>query len=140
MAEKRKKQSRSQLSQIPAEVLYAELEKRKKRVRNLVARYERLREKLEILRELIRAEGGRVGEENVAVPGISRRRPYNETPLKDMMLQLLKGKALTVEQLTQDLVGAGYRSSSPRFRAIVNQTLIKDPAFKRIRRGVYTAK
>lgn len=35
---------------------------------------------------------------------------------------------------------AGYRSSSPNFRSMAQQRLLKDPRFKRVSRGVYALK
>jgi len=52
------------------------------------------------------------------------------------------GKPLPVSEILQRVQSSGYRSSSPNFRAIVNQTLIKER--KRFQptgtRGVYQLK
>lgn len=69
-----------------------------------------------------------------------RRRPQNDSNLADALVQVLTGKTLSVTDVAEAVQKAGYQTSSPNFRTIVNQTLIKDKRIKRVERGQYTAK
>ncbi|MEO1129536.1 MAG: hypothetical protein AAFX05_07495, partial [Planctomycetota bacterium] len=68
------------------------------------------------------------------------RRPRNEASLADSLTKLLRNKAMSVTDAAQAVQDAGYKTTSPNFRTIVNQTLLKDKRFKRVARGQYTAK
>ncbi len=70
-----------------------------------------------------------------------RKRPRNEMNLVDALAQTLKGKTMSVTDLSEAVQQEGYRTTSPNFRTIVNQTLINNPdRFTRVARGQYTAK
>lgn len=69
-----------------------------------------------------------------------RKRPRNEQNLADALADLLSNKTLSVTEASEQVQSAGYRTTSPNFRTIVNQTLLKDPRFKRVGRGRYTSK
>lgn len=50
-------------------------------------------------------------------------------------------KGMSVSDLLEGVQAAGYKSSSPNFRGIINQTLIKErKKFQAVSRGVYTLK
>ncbi len=68
------------------------------------------------------------------------RRPRNEASLADSLGKLLKSKTLSVTEATKAVQEAGYKTTSPNFRTIVNQALITDARFKRTGRGMYTTK
>jgi hypothetical protein len=67
-------------------------------------------------------------------------RPRNEVSLLDALTTALKGKELSVGDAIAAVEKAGYISTSPSFRVIVNQRLSDPKHFKRVGRGVYTAK
>ena len=69
-----------------------------------------------------------------------RKRPRNEQNLADALADLLAKQTLSVTEASEQVQTAGYRTTSPNFRTIVNQTLLKDPRFKRVGRGRYTSK
>ncbi|MCC7387966.1 MAG: hypothetical protein IT431_04270 [Phycisphaerales bacterium] len=73
-----------------------------------------------------------------AVPG--RKRPRNEKSLEVALSEVLKGKTMGVTEVAEAVQKAGYRTTSPNFRTIVNQTLIRSELIKKIGRGAYTAK
>jgi hypothetical protein len=135
---KTRQPKRVDLSKIPADELYAELQQRKSRAQRLVRRYQRLLEQTNKLRAQIEAEGGSVPGGPALMPGIGRVRPVNRMSLADMMQKVLSGKTLSVDEVTKGVLEAGYRTSSSRLRVMVNLTLIKDPRFKRVSRGIYT--
>jgi hypothetical protein len=69
------------------------------------------------------------------------RRPRNTASLVESLQKLLTNKTMTVTEMADAVQKAGYKTSSPNFRTIVNQTLINNKkAFKRVARGQYTAK
>ena len=68
-----------------------------------------------------------------------RKRPKNSMNLAEAMAKMLKGKTMGVNEAATNVQKAGYKTNSPNFRTIVNQTLIKDPRFKKVARGQYTA-
>jgi len=87
--------------------------------------------------------GGRVaGKTTKKKKRTTRRgRPRNETSLVGALQKLLTNKTMSVTEMAEAVQKAGYQTSSPNFRTIVNQTLINNPSlFKRIARGQYTAK
>jgi septal ring factor EnvC (AmiA/AmiB activator) len=57
-----------------------------------------------------------------------------ESALKD------SGKPLPVSTIVEKVTASGYRSNSANFRALVNQTLIKDKRFTSAGRGIYQLK
>ena len=89
-------------------------------------------EKLKAVDAQIAAMGGMVA---------SGERPRNDATLVNALEALLTGKEMTVTVASEEVQKAGYMTTSPSFRVIVNQTLINHPKrFKRVSRGVYTAK
>jgi hypothetical protein len=60
--------------------------------------------------------------------------------LVEALHDLLKGRTMSVTEIASAVQEAGYRTTSPNFRTIVNQTLINRPElFRRVARGKYTA-
>ncbi len=72
--------------------------------------------------------------------GAGRIRPENAKPLVEVIYSVLKDAKgpIRVPEIADRVQASGYRSSSDRFTAIVNQTLIKDKKFKAASRGHYT--
>ncbi|HEX4123316.1 MAG TPA: hypothetical protein VHY37_01215, partial [Tepidisphaeraceae bacterium] len=71
------------------------------------------------------------GRGAVAVKRGGRKRAKNAKSLADMINDALSkiGKAMSVGDIMEAVQDAGYRTTSPSFRGIVNQTLIKDKRF-----------
>lgn len=59
--------------------------------------------------------------------------------LGNRLEQLLKDapKPMRVLQLLEAVKESGYPSKSPHLRSMVNQTLSRDPRFRKVRRGTY---
>ena len=72
--------------------------------------------------------------------GAGRKRPRNEMPLAHALAKALNGKTMSVTEVAEEVQRKGYRTTSPSFRLIVNQALLKGGAFKRVGRGQYTLK
>ncbi len=72
-----------------------------------------------------------------------RKRARNASSLVATLEGVLsaKGKPMNVGEIVDGVLASGYRSSSPAFRSIVNQTLIKEKKkFTSTARGVYQMK
>ena len=52
---------------------------------------------------------------------------------------MLYQKEMSVTEAADAVRANGYITTSPNFRTIVNQALIRDARFKRVGRGLYTA-
>ena len=70
----------------------------------------------------------------------ARKRPRNEKSLEVALADVLKGKTMGVTEVAEAVQRAGYKTTSPNFRTIVNQTLIRSSLIKKLGRGAYTAK
>ncbi len=142
MAKKKKRTSRrssgtGSLEKMSSAALHAELSRRQRAASSLLRKRDRLREQLADVETQISEMGA------TAVVGIEpgRKRARNAESLVDSMHRVLHGTELTVTELSEAVQAAGYVTTSPNFRTIVNQTLIKYPKlFKRVSRGIYTAK
>ncbi len=87
-----------------------------------------------------RGRGRPVGSKN-APKTASGKRFKNEGNLVESLQSVLKGKQMSVSDAAQAVLDAGYRTTAgDNFRVMVNQALINSGNFKRIERGVYTAK
>jgi hypothetical protein len=69
-----------------------------------------------------------------------RKRPRNAASLEVSLSKVLQGKTMGVTEVANAVQKAGYKTTSPNFRTIVNQTLIRSALIKKIGRGAYTAK
>ncbi len=72
--------------------------------------------------------------------GAGRKRPRNEASLEVSLAKVLQGKTMGVTEVANAVQKAGYKTTSPNFRTIVNQTLIRSELIKKLGRGAYTAK
>jgi len=113
------------------------------RVEELNAEIERLAGQAGVARTRGRGRGRRpaAGGRRRTARGTPRKRPYNEMNLVDALAKTLKGKTMSVTDVSEAVQQNGYRTSSANFRTIVNQTLINNPdRFERVGRGQYTAR
>jgi hypothetical protein len=116
--------------------LRRELVRRERRVGGLIRRRERLMAKVRELESQIMAHGGTSRGGAIVL----RKRPKNDMNLVEALSKVLKDKVMSVTDVSQAVQDAGYKTTSPSFRTIVNQTLINSGRFKRVERGKYTAK
>lgn len=151
------------LSGVATSVLQEEIERRQSVVQELEAKQARLLEEAEEIGQQIAmyAVGGSSARSNgrrSATRGTnsrarrassgpaaasrtgSRKRPRNDMNLVEALAKLLKGRTMSVTDMTAAVQKAGYKTTSPNFRTIVNQTLLKSDRFKKVARGQYTAK
>lgn len=128
----------SSLSSVDTAALAAELRRRQGAVSRLERRRDRLVEQLQEVEAELREAGADITAVGGLAPG--RKRHQNEAKLEDALRELLRGQVMTVTEASQAVQDAGYRTTSPNFRTIVNQTLIRGGKFKRVARGQYTVK
>lgn len=124
------------LTGISVHELRRELDRRQKSLTSLHRRRSKMVESLKALDAQIATLGGMIG----AGPDGVRRRPRNDKNLVEALSEVLKGQTMSVTQVAEEVQKAGYVTTSPSFRTIVNQTLINSGKFKRVGRGLYTAK
>ncbi|MBL8746092.1 MAG: hypothetical protein JNK58_07025 [Phycisphaerae bacterium] len=128
---------RSKLGTLTIAQLQREIRRREhdagRKVQSLQKRRDNLLGKIAELESQIAKLGGRNRS------GV-RTRPQNDANLADSLAAVLKNTIMNVTGVSSAVQKAGYRTTSPNFRTIVNQTLIKDPRFKRVSRGKYTVK
>jgi len=117
--------------------LRRELSRRQRRVGGLERRRDRLMSKVRALESEIADLGGSIG--GGLHLGV-RRRPRNEMNLVEALHRVLTDKVMSVTDVAEAVQKAGYKTTSPSFRTIVNQTLINSGKFKRVDRGQYTSK
>ncbi len=116
--------------------LRREIARRERRVSGLVRKRERLLSRVRELESKIMEHGGSVRAGGLAI----RRRPKNDMNLVEALSKVLSNKVMSVTDVSQAVQEFGYKTTSPSFRTIVNQTLINSGKFKRVERGKYTAK
>jgi hypothetical protein len=140
----KKASDRRRLSEFSVRELRAELDRRAQGV----SRFERIRAQL--LSKLKSVEAEIVDRGGAAVARVMggarggrrgvRRRPRNDMNLVEALRKLLNDRTMSVTEAAAKVQEAGYNTTSPNFRTIVNQTLINSGQFKRVSRGKYTAK
>lgn len=130
------------LDGISLDDLAREMRRRQREVSKLISKRDRLAEQLSAVEAEIRGLGGvgSVGAYGTTANGKPRRRPQNESSLSEALLGVLSNATMSVTEAAEAVQRAGYQTTSSSFRTIVNQTLIKDPRFKKVSRGQYTAK
>jgi hypothetical protein len=128
-----KKASGGGLSGLSVTELQAELSRRQRGASALTRKRDRLLAKLAEVEGQLDQLGG-------SIAGGGRRRPKNEMNLVQALSKALDGKIMGVTEVAEAVQRQGYRTSSPSFRTIVNQTLINSGKFKRTGRGLYTLK
>lgn len=115
-----------------------ELQAMMKRQTNRLTKLRRERSRLiarldQIDREIADIDGGLGG---------GGRRARNSKSLVATLEGILgkSGKPMAVGDIVAAVKASGYRSNSANFRAIVNQTLIKEKQFSQVGRGMYQLK
>ncbi|MCC6659543.1 MAG: hypothetical protein IT437_01525 [Phycisphaerales bacterium] len=150
MAKKRRRRSIRGLSRVSTADLRAELTRRESGL---------AKERDRLLLQLVEIEGqmggrrgpGRPrgrrgpGRPRGRRPGARRRgrppgRSRNPNSLVASLKALLTDKTMGVTEAAAAVQKAGYKTTSPNFRTIVNQALIASGNFRRVSRGQYTAK
>jgi hypothetical protein len=125
------------LAGVSVGALHAELRRRERVVGKLERKRDKILSKLAAVEKQIAREGGALG----ARRGGGRRGGRRGGPsLVEALRVLLTGKTMSVTEAAEEVQKAGYQTTSPNFRTMVNQSLLKKDIFKRTGRGMYTAK
>lgn len=153
----------SALSAISTSDLQRELERRQDQLQDLVRRRDELSAELSAIENEIAQlqPGASNGVAPAAAPARGRRgrprkkaataaarpsggrgrRPRNATSLVEALREVLTGNTYSVTEAAEAVQKAGYQTTSPNFRTIVNQALLANPkVFKKVARGQYTAR
>lgn len=123
-----------ELSGMSVMALQAELARRERQL----ASYQRRRSKLLDELEVIEREMSQLGSLGAGGRRGGGPRARNSETLVDAIASTLGNSTMGVNELVDAVQRNGYRTTSPNFRTIVNQTLIKHTdRFKRVSRGQY---
>ena len=132
------------LTNMTTDELEKELKRRERECARKMKALEKKREKLLAQLDEVDAQiaeyAAELGVNARSANGRRGRRPRNEASLADSLTKLLRYKSMSVTDAAEAVQEAGYKTTSPNFRTIVNQTLITDERFKRTSRGIYTVK
>lgn len=128
--------AKSNLSKHSVSDLHRELRRRSRAAVGLQRKRNTLMRKIEALDAQLREIGASTG----GGMGGGRKRPRNESNLTETLVKSLTGKTMGVNEVAEYVQKQGYQTTSPNFRTIVNQALIRDKRFKRVGRGQYTVK
>lgn len=130
--------------------IHGEIQRRHREIESLVRRRNKLATQMQTIDSAIATLGIELGGAATAgmraamtsapIVGVGRKRPRNDQNLADALAEVLSKQTLSVTEVSEEVQKHGYRTTSPNFRTIVNQTLIKDPRFSRVGRGLYTSK
>lgn len=123
--------------------LQREIDRRRKQAGRLMRQRAALLRRLSALDAKIAAAGGGgrgTGPRATGGTDGRSRRFKNSMSLVEALTKALTGKTMGVTEAAEAVKKAGYRTASPSFRTIVNQALLASGKFKRVERGLYTAK
>ncbi|MBX7134394.1 MAG: hypothetical protein K1X67_17110 [Fimbriimonadaceae bacterium] len=130
-----------QLPDVSFKALQSELRRResltRRRLAGMLRARDRLTRKLAFMDEQIRLLERELGVKGSRRPG---DRVRNTGSLADAVAGVLGKRPMTIAAVMETVNKSGYVSSSPNFRTMVTQTLIKDHRVKRAGRGLYVAK
>lgn len=123
-------------SELSTVVLHQELQRREQATKGLLRRRATLAAKIEKIDKQL----AEMGMSPTGLIGGRVQRAKNPLSLVAALRKLLDGKEMGIPDLVPALPSVGYHSQSPNLRTMVNVALLKKDVFKRIGRGVYTAK
>ncbi len=131
------RRSGSSFQNVPLAALHAELRRRERVVKRLRRKHATAVSRVLAIESQLASLGAGPGQSRGGGGGTRAR---NDMNLVEALAKTLTGKTMGVTEVAEAVQKNGYRTSSPNFRTIVNQTLIKSDKFKRVGRGQYTAK
>ena len=132
---------RAKLAGASVEELKREIVRRQRALPKLIAKRDGLNKKIAELQGL---------SELKAAPKRARKKPAKKRARKAMrasragslagkLAEVLQGKArMSIAEVTEAVLAAGYKSKSKAFQKIVGMTLAQDKCFKRVRKGHYS--
>ena len=128
------------LARVSSQELQSELRRRERGLGKLQRKHAAWSRKVEALEAQIMAMGGWSSGRGRPRRG-GGRRPHNSMTLVEALAKSLKGRTLSVTDLSRVVQDDGYKTNAENFRTMVNQALTRETGtFKRVARGKYTAK
>lgn len=124
------------LRAVSIETLENEIRYRRRSLAGLQRRYVQATRRAERLARQIGSLGGSLKGRAIG----ARSRPRNKQSLMGCLRTVLDGKQMEIGAIIDAVHTSGYRSSSGDFRSMVTKALSRSGRFKRVSRGVYTAK
>lgn len=136
------------LANLTTRQLAAELARRQKALPRLLKKQAKLEKQLAAVNGQIADLSGETAPAGAVVmmaKGPARRKvsgtPPREGSLKWHLVKALAGtKGLGIAEAVAAVAASGYKSQSKDFRLLVNQTLLNEPEFEKVRRGIFTVK
>lgn len=109
----------------------------RQRLNGLIRTHDRLTRKLSFIKDQIE-----LLERELGVTDVTRRRARMKQGLSlaDSIVAVLTKRPKKIDDIMEAVKANGYVSTSPNFRIMVTQILIKDRRIKRVRRGQYAAR
>ncbi|MEI7836275.1 MAG: hypothetical protein WCK05_07665 [Planctomycetota bacterium] len=139
----------SGLANLTMKQLAAELTRRQKALPALLEKKATLEKQVAVLDGQIAdlsGEAAHAGTIAKKAKGLAGKRKASGTPpregsLKWHLVKALVGtKGLGIGEAVAAVAASGYKSQSKDFRLLVNQTLLNEPEFRKVRRGIFTVK
>jgi hypothetical protein len=134
---------RPSLTDMPIAKLESILASRRLRKGELMKHRAKVLKELDKIEKQIQLIDGKAGEMMSVAASNGGTRVRNEKNLVSFLEDVLSKhpKGLPVGDIANEVLSAGYKTSSGNFRGIVNQTLIKEAKkFTSVERGVYALK
>lgn len=125
----------SSLASLPVSAIQRELDRRQAKGNELARQRDRLLRQVALVEAKIASHGG-----VAASRGRPAARVANTVTLPDALAAVLKGKRMAIADAAAAVQKAGYKTNSSNFRVSVTIALGDKKRFKRVERGVYTAK
>jgi len=120
--------------------LKAEIARRQKNLSRLRKKRAGLVKQLDGIDKEIAETAGKAEKKPVKKKPAKKKatRAKNKMSLVEALAGVLKGKSgVAINEAVAGVLAAGYKSTSKEFKLIVNQTLSKNPVFRKVSRGVY---
>jgi len=155
----RARRGSKQLARIPLALLQAEVSRRERLAGELQVKRDELLRELEAVNQELAGSGGAkrgpgrprgssrglrsrtLGLGKPGARGGRRGRGRDGQSLVGALQNLLKGQTMGVSEAAAAVRRAGYKSSSPNFRTMVNAAFLGNPdKFNRVSRGNYTSR
>ena len=131
---------RTSLAKMSIANLKQEIELRQKILPKLIAQRDALNREIAELQGATSPKASKPAKRRAAAAKAAkpRRLPKNKVNLADSLAAFMKGKAkVTIGEAMEGVLAAGYKTTSKTFRSVVNNMLLADKRFKKIRRGEF---
>ena len=132
---------RAKLAKMSVEDLKKEILRRQRVLPKLIAKRDALDKKIAELQGLgeLKAAPKRARKKLAKKRARKAMRASRAGTLPSKLAEVLQGKArMSIAEVTEAVLAAGYKSKSKAFQKIVGMTLAQNKRFKRVRKGQYS--